>query len=131
MTCIYNCMTFIVQKWGDAEIYGPKKGLISCDKNLILFWNVINSWKLTTLLRFKGFVWMYRLVLYWKHNMQYSFMLVLTNVSCFLYIWPLDVSQAASCEITLVRLSVCPSARTSLSFLKTGSLVFFWYSTWW
>ena len=26
-----------------------KKGLISRDKNMILYWNVINSWKLTTL----------------------------------------------------------------------------------
>ena len=42
--------------------------------------------------------------------------------------WRLDVSRAASYEITLVCLSVCPSVRPSvhpsLSFLKIGSLVF-------
>ena len=42
--------------------------------------------------------------------------------------WMLDVSWTASYEITLVRLSVCPSVcssvRSSLSFLKIGSLAF-------
>ena len=42
--------------------------------------------------------------------------------------WTLDVSQTASYKITLVRQSVClsvrPSVRPSLSFLKIGSLVF-------
>ena len=37
-----------------------------------------------------------------------------------LWCWTLDVSRTASYEITLVRLSVCPS----LSFLIIGSLVF-------
>ena len=37
----------------------------------------------------------------------------------------LDVSRTAPYQITLVRLSVCPSVRQpSLSFLKIGSLVF-------
>ena len=34
--------------------------------------------------------------------------------------WTLDVSRTASYEITLVRLSICPS----LNFLKIGSLDF-------
>ena len=37
--------------------------------------------------------------------------------------WTLDVSRRASYEITLVRLSVCPSVCPSLSFLKIGYLV--------
>ena len=36
----------------------------------------------------------------------------------------LDVSRTASYEITLVRVSIRPSVRPSLTFLKTGSLVF-------
>ena len=40
------------------------------------------------------------------------------------FFWTLDVSQTASFEITLVRLSVRPCGRSSLSFLKIGSLVF-------
>ena len=40
------------------------------------------------------------------------------------HFWTLDVSRTAPCEITLVRLSVCPSVLPSLSFLKIGSLVF-------
>ena len=35
-------------------------------------------------------------------------------------LWTLDVIWTATYEITLVRLSICPS----LSFLKIGSLVF-------
>ena len=46
----------------------------------------------------------------------------------FFIFWMLNISQTASYEITLVRLSVCwsvcPSVRLSLSFLKIGSLVF-------
>ena len=46
---------------------------------------------------------------------------------CFIdltYFGTLDVSRTASYEITLVHLSVHPSVRPSLSFLKIESLVF-------
>ena len=50
----------------------------------------------------------------------------------FSFYQTLNVSRTTSYEITLVRLSVplpaplsvCPSARPSLSFLKIGSIVF-------
>ena len=41
-----------------------------------------------------------------------------------IWLWTLDVSRTASYEITLVRLSVRPSVRPSLSFLKIGLLLF-------
>ena len=40
--------------------------------------------------------------------------------SRIVYLWTLNVSRAASYEIILVRTSVCPSVRPSLTFLKIG-----------
>ena len=40
------------------------------------------------------------------------------------YFWKLNVSRAAFYEFILVCLSVCLSVRTSLNFLKIGSLIF-------
>ena len=47
-----------------------------------------------------------------------------TQNMCVANCWTLDVSRIASYEITLIRVSVCPSVCPSLIFLKIGSLVF-------
>ena len=65
------------------------------------------------------------------HFLSWFFLCSALCFSC----WTLDISRAASHEITLAERSVClyvsPSVRPSLSFLMIGSLVFFWYCAWW
>ena len=47
--------------------------------------------------------------------------------------WKFNVSWTASCEITLVRLSIHLSVHLSFchKFSQDGIISFFWYSTWW
>ena len=62
---------------------------------------------------------------YPKNNNWYLFRCLIFD---FIQCWTLDVSRAASYEITLVRLSVRPSF-TKCS--KDWIISFFWYCTWW
>ena len=59
----------------------------------------------------------------------------LSNVFISNFYWTLQIIWTASYEITLFCLlvwpSVCPSFLPSISFLKIGSIVFFWYYTRW
>ena len=98
-------------------------GFLKKSKLFIMFALNISGRTLFTPWNFRYFVFHLETVIYYIFKeFIYSFILF----------WALEVSRTASYEITVVRLSVCPSVRPSvrlsvrpsLSFLKIESLVF-------